>query len=139
MNKRQLQAPFFEIGPKNYLFGEQIYDLAKIADAASQKYGIPVIYTTPYVNIEQVARRFKNLHVFAPHMDALLPGRGLSDILPEALRAAGAQGVMLNHCERPLSLGVLSKTLLRACAQKKSALPPLYALTRWRRRVPLPC
>ena len=34
--------------------------------------------------------------------------------LPESLAAAGAEGVMLNHVEKPLTLGVLKKTIERA-------------------------
>jgi triosephosphate isomerase len=47
-------------------------------------------------------------------MDPLRPGRGLADILPESLVAAGAEGVMLNHVEKPLTLGALRQTILRA-------------------------
>ena len=32
-----IKAPFFEIGPKSYLYGDQILDLALAADAASEK------------------------------------------------------------------------------------------------------
>ncbi|MBE7031491.1 MAG: triose-phosphate isomerase [Ruminococcaceae bacterium] len=110
----KLQPPFFEIGPKNYMFGDQILDLARIADEAAAKYDVRVIFTTPYANIEKVASSVKNLHVFAPHMDDIPIGRGLACVLPESIKAAGAVGVMLNHCERPLSSSVLVRTLNRA-------------------------
>ena len=32
--KCTIKAPFFEIGPKSYLYGDEILDLAKAADAA---------------------------------------------------------------------------------------------------------
>jgi len=35
-------------------------------------------------------------------------------VLPEALKAAGAKGVVLNHCERPMSLTAIKKTIDRA-------------------------
>lgn len=111
---RKITPPFFEIGPKNYLYGKQIVELAKIADEASEKYQVQVIFTTPYVNIEEVARVTKNIFVFAPHMDAIPVGRGLACVLPEAVKAAGADGVMLNHAERPLDLGTLCSTVKRA-------------------------
>lgn len=114
MRNIKLEPPFFEIGPKNYLYGDQILDLARIADEAAAKYDVRVIYTTPYVNIEKVAASVKNLKVFAPHMDDIPVGRGLACILPEAVKAAGAAGVMLNHCERQLTSSVLSRTLRRA-------------------------
>ncbi|MDD3886732.1 MAG: triose-phosphate isomerase [Victivallaceae bacterium] len=109
-----IKAPFFEIGPKSYLFGDDVIDLAKAADAASAKYGVDIIFTTPVVEIARVKAATKHIHVFAPHMDALRPGRGLADILPESLVAAGAEGVMLNHTEKPLTLAVLRATIQRA-------------------------
>jgi len=110
----KIKAPFFEIGPKSYLFGQDVIDLAKAADAASAKYDVDIIFTTPIVEIARVKAATSRIHVFAPHMDPLKPGRGLADILPESLVAAGAEGVMLNHCEKPLTLGVLKETIKRA-------------------------
>lgn len=109
-----IKAPFFEIGPKSYLYGQDVIDLAKAADAASERYGVDIIFTTPVVEIARVKAATRRIHVFAPHMDPLRPGRGLADTLPESLVAAGAEGVMLNHCEKPLSLGVLKATIERA-------------------------
>ena len=114
MNAKKVKLPFFEIGPKSYLYGDDILELAKAADAASEKYGVDIIFTTPVVDIRRVREATKNIHVFAPHMDAIVPGRGLADILPESLVAAGADGVMLNHCEKPISFETLEKTLARA-------------------------
>lgn len=112
--KRALKPPFFEIGPKQYLFGDAILDLALIAERASQKHDVQVIFTSPYADIRRVADATKDLIVFAPHMDDIGVGRGLASILPESVKAAGADGVMLNHVERPLSYTVISSTLKRA-------------------------
>ncbi len=109
-----IKAPFFEIGPKNYLYGDDVLDLALAADAASEKYKVDIIFTTPYTEIRRVKENTRFLHVFAPHMDPLKPGRGLADVLAEAVKAAGAEGVMLNHCEKPISLGTLKASILRA-------------------------
>lgn len=110
----KIKAPFFEIGPKSYLYGDDIMELALAADAASEKYDVDVIFTCPVVDIRRVSEATKRLHVFAPHMDPICPGRGLADILPESLVAAGAEGVMLNHVEKPLSFAVLAETIKRA-------------------------
>ena len=110
----KIKAPFFEIGPKSYLFGDDILELAIAADRASEKYDVDVIFTCPVVDIRRVAEATKRLHVFAPHMDHIYPGRGLADTLPESLVAAGAEGVMLNHVEKPLSFAVLAETIKRA-------------------------
>ena len=109
-----IKAPFFEIGPKSYLYGEDVIELAKAADAASEKYNVDIIFTTPIVEIARVKAATKRIHVFAPHMDPLRPGRGLADILPESLVAAGAEGVMLNHVEKQVTLSTLRETIQRA-------------------------
>ena len=114
MNSKAVKLPFFEIGPKSYLYGDDILDLAIAADKASEKYGVDIIFTTPIVDIRRVREATKNIHVFAPHMDPIPVGRGLADVLPESLVAAGADGVMLNHVEKPISFEVLEKTIQRA-------------------------
>ena len=114
MNQKAVKLPFFEIGPKSYLYGDDILDLALAADAASEKYGVDIIFTTPVVDIRRVREATKHIHVFAPHMDPIEPGRGLADILPESLVAAGADGVMLNHVEKPVTFEVLEATIKRA-------------------------
>lgn len=115
MNKKKIiKPPFFEIGPKSYLYGDDILDLALAADKASEKYDVDIIFTTPLVDIRRIKEATKRIHVFAPHMDPIYPGRGLADTLPESLVAAGTEGVMLNHCEKPLTFEVLEETIKRA-------------------------
>lgn len=114
MNKFAIKPPFFEIGPKSYLYGDDILKFALAADEASEKYKVDIIFTCPVVDIRRVRENTKHIHVFAPHMDPLKPGRGLADTLPESLVAAGADGVMLNHCEKPLDMAVLKETIERA-------------------------
>lgn len=111
---REFKPPFFEIGPKQYLYGKQVLDLAKAADIAAKKYDVNIIFTAPFPDIRMVAEETENLFVFAPHMDPISAGRGVADILPESIKAAGAVGVMLNHCEKPLSFSVLRQSIKRA-------------------------
>ena len=99
---------------KSYLYGDDILELALAADKASETYDVDVIFTCPVVDIRRVAEATKRLHIFAPHMDPIYPGRGLADTLPESLVAAGAEGVMLNHVEKPLAFDVLAETIKRA-------------------------
>ena len=95
--KRIPRTPFFEIGIKNYVYGDTVLEYALAADAAAEKYDIDVMLTTPYVDIRRVAEHTKHLIILAPYMDVLRPGRGMADVLPESLKAAGAHGVVVNH------------------------------------------
>lgn len=112
--KAKLQTPFFEVGVKNYIYGDEVLRLAQAADRAAIKYDIDVIFLAPYVDIRRIAENTERLLVFAPYMDTLRPGRGMADVLPEAVRAAGAQGVVMNHCERPMTLSAIRETIKRA-------------------------
>lgn len=110
----KISPPFFEIGPKAYLYGKDVLRLAKFADLMSVRYEVPIIFTPQYVDIPLLAQETEHLLIFAQHMDPLHIGRGVGSVLPEALKAAGAVGVLLNHAEKPLSHDVLQETIHRA-------------------------
>lgn len=110
----EIKPPFFEIGPKAYLYGEGMLELAKAADKAAKKYDVRIILTPQYTDIRLLVKEIENLLIFAQHMDALPVGRGLGSVLPEAVKAAGAVVVMLNHAEKPMSISDLRRTIKRA-------------------------
>ena len=109
-----IKPPFFEIGPKALMYGEQMLKLAKVIDKTALKYDVDVIVTPQYTDISLLAQNTERILVFAQHMDYLPIGRGLGSVLPEAVKAAGAVGVMLNHAEKPLTMEVVEKTIRRA-------------------------
>jgi len=110
----KIKPPFFEFGPKAYLYGEEMLKLAKFIDKVATKYDVDVIVTPQYTDIRLLADNTERILVFAQHMDYLPVGRGLGSVLPEAVKAAGAVGVMLNHAEKPLTYDVIEKTIKRA-------------------------
>jgi triosephosphate isomerase len=113
-NQFSLTPPFFEFGPKAYLFGETMLELAKAIDESAIRHDVDVILTVGYTDIRPVADNTKRVKVFAPHMDPLPIGAGSGAVLAEAIKEAGAVGVQLNHCEKPLSMETLEQTIKRA-------------------------
>ncbi len=109
-----IKPPFFEVGPKAFLYGEKMLKLAKVIDKTAMKYDVDVIVTPQYTDISLLAQNTERIFVFAQHMDSLPVGRGLGSVLPEAVKAAGAVGVMLNHAEKPLTMEEVEKTIRRA-------------------------
>lgn len=109
-----IKPPFFEIGPKAFMYGERMLQLALAADEASARYDVRIILTPQPSDIYMLARRTSHLLIFAQHMDPLPIGRGLGSILPEAIKSAGATGVMLNHAEKPVTTSDLYKAIKRA-------------------------
>ncbi|MBR6572220.1 MAG: triose-phosphate isomerase [Clostridia bacterium] len=88
--------------------------LAQVIDKTAMKYDLDVIVTPQYTDISLLANNTERILVFAQHMDPLPVGRGLGSVLPEAVKAAGAVGVMLNHAEKKLTLDVVEQTIARA-------------------------
>lgn len=112
--KPVIRTPFFETGVKNYLYGDAVLDYARQVEAAGARHDVDVLFIAPYTEIRRVAEQCPGLVVLAPYMDILQPGRGLADVLPEAIAAAGARGVVVNHCERPMTLAQIRATIERA-------------------------
>jgi len=110
----KIRAPYFEIGPKCFMWGERMLKLAKKIDEVAGKYDLDVIVTPQYADIRLIAENTENIHVYAQHMDTLRPGRGLGSVLPESIKEAGAVGVMLNHAEKKLTLDQIRESIARA-------------------------
>lgn len=107
----KIKPPFFEIGPKAYMTGETVLELAKAVDRFSKKYDVNVIFTPQFTDLPIIARETENLFVFAQYMDPIPVGRGQGKILPEAIKAAGCHGVMLNHTECQTTLNDLARAI----------------------------
>lgn len=114
MERFTIRKPFFEIGPKTYIYGKKALELALAADRASEKYKVDIIFSAQYTDIRPIAEATSHIRVFAQHMDPVYPGKGIGAVLPEAIKEAGAVGVLLNHAERPLTLDELSRSIARA-------------------------
>lgn len=112
----KISEPFFEFGPKCYMYGDTLVRIAEGFEKLAVKYGIDVILDIPDTEIYRVARSVdtRRVHVYSQHMDSLPVGRGMGRSLPEALKAAGAVGVMLNHAEHKLTLDEIASAIRRA-------------------------
>jgi triosephosphate isomerase (TIM) len=112
----ELKEPVFEIGFKSYIYGDAAVELACAADRISGEHGVPIIITPQCVDIYRIAKATRHILVFAQHADSLEPGKGAGSVLLEAVKAAGAVGVMLNHAERRQTLSEIRRTIQRADA-----------------------
>ena len=61
--KPQIRVPYFEVGTKNYVYGDTLLEYAIAADKAAEKYDIDVLFICPAVEIRRVAENTKNLIV----------------------------------------------------------------------------
>ena len=115
MNKNyKISEPFFEYGPKCYMYGETLLEMAKGLDKLAEKYDMDIVLDIPDTEIYNVAKNVKRVHVYSQHMDSIPVGRGMGRTLPEAVKAAGAKGVMLNHAEHKLTIEEIAAAIQRA-------------------------
>jgi triosephosphate isomerase len=120
-----LKVPFFEFGPKAYLYGEKMLALAEYGDELAVKFDVEIIIDPQTLDIPEMARRCKYVKVFSQHLDPIPVGRGMGTILPEALKAWGAQGTLLNHVEKRLSLTDLELAI--RCSKELSLMTMVCA------------
>ncbi len=71
-----------------------------------------IIIAAQPTDIYLFSKKFKN-PIYAQHVDPFKPGRNTGYVLPEAVKEAGAKGVILNHSEHKLNLNVLKETINR--------------------------
>lgn len=114
VEKRKLRKPFFSVNPKSYLYGEDALNLAKACNELSEKYDIDILFTCQHTDVYRISQETKNLIITAQHMDGHNPGRGMGYILPESLKASGAEATFLNHAEHQMTLESLVKAIKRA-------------------------
>lgn len=115
VSKYRISTPFFEFGPKNYLYGARLLELIKAMDSLAHKYDMDVLVDVQTTDLRMIAENTsERIHVYAQHMDPVCVGRGMGQILPEAVKATGAVGVMLNHAERKMTLDQIRQAITRA-------------------------
>lgn len=89
--------------------GESALSLAKICAEVEKETGIKIIPIVQVVDIFRLTSQ--GLNVWAQYMDGIDFGPHTGQILPEALKEAGAKGILLNHAEKKLSLEELKKIM----------------------------
>ena len=53
--KPVIRTPYFEVGTKNYVYGDKLLEYARAADAAAGKYDIDVLFICPALEVRRVA------------------------------------------------------------------------------------
>lgn len=93
--------------------GVKALELAKLHEEVAKEFGVNFAVCPQAVDIWMVASQV-SIPVFAHHFDAVTHGQNTGHILPEALKAAGADGSLLNHAERRIPFPQIAESLNRA-------------------------
>jgi len=92
---------------------ENAVKLAKIHQAVSEELDVDIRIAVQAVDLYRVKKAVK-IPVFAQHIDPIVFGSATGHILPEAVKATGAEGTILNHSECRLDRETLKKSIERA-------------------------
>lgn len=97
-----IKKPFLVINPKNYFTQAELYEMAEIADPLVEEYGLTIILTGPFIELQNLKNKTENLLIGAQHVDYVPDGTGMGKISPQMLKEIGVDVVVLNHAENPL-------------------------------------
>lgn len=88
-------------------------ELAKKAEKVHQETDVSIGLAPQFCDISGLANGV-SLPIFAQHIDFAPPGSFTGHVLPEAVKAAGAVGTLINHSERRLKLADIDAAIMRA-------------------------
>ena len=110
----RLKPPLFLLNLKCYpaALGSRADAMARSLAAVGREYGVSVGLVPSLPDLGRIAASDR-LPILAPHCDPQPPGASTGFAIPEALRAAGALGSLVNHSEHRLSPNLLTSTVQR--------------------------
>jgi triosephosphate isomerase (TIM) len=109
------RTPIIILNVKTYLeaTGPKALTTAKLMDALAKETGASLVIAVQPSDIPTCLSQVK-LPVYAQHIDPMSPGSNTGWILPEAVKAAGAVGTLINHSEHRLKLADIDACITRA-------------------------
>ncbi len=113
MNNTIIRTPLLSVNAKSYLWGEDLLKIAQHCEKRAIENGISISMNLPYVDLYRISQCCPHLILNAQGVDADEPGGKMGAVLPEMLKASGADGVILNHASSPMSLNNIIKTVER--------------------------
>ncbi|MBW2970860.1 triose-phosphate isomerase [Candidatus Woesearchaeota archaeon] len=110
-----IPTPVIVINFKTYeqSTGKKAVELAKLCEKVAAKEKVHISVAVQTADIAAVAKAVK-IPVFGQHMDAIGYGAHTGHTLPEAVKQAGASGVMVNHSEYQLEYAKIKNCVERA-------------------------
>lgn len=110
-----LKTPVIVLNVKTYAeaTGSKALEIAEIMDKISKETGASMAISVQATDLTMCAEKV-SIPVFAEHIDPIKPGSHTGWTLPEAVKAAGAVGTLINHSEHRLKLADIDVCIARA-------------------------
>ena len=110
-----LKTPVIVLNVKTYAeaTGNSALDIAVAMDKIGKETGASMAIAVQAIDISRCVEKI-SIPVFAEHIDPIKPGSHTGWNLPEAVKAAGAIGTLINHSEHQLKLADIDVCITRA-------------------------
>ena len=110
-----LKTPVIVLNVKTYTesTGVNALELARLIEKIEKETSVSMAIAVQACDIARCAEEV-GIPVYAQHIDPIKPGSSTGWTLPEAVKAAGAVGTLINHSEHRLILADIDTCLLRA-------------------------
>ena len=110
-----LKTPTIVLNVKTYAeaTGNNALEIALLMDKISKETGASMAISVQATDITLCKEKI-SIPVFAEHIDPIKPGSHTGWTLPEAVKAAGAIGTLINHSEHRLILADIDVCITRA-------------------------
>jgi len=96
-------------------FGDGALRLASVCESLSSIHGVNICIAPHLLDLQNVGSRVK-IPIFAQHFHPIGMGKATGHIPAESLKLAGASGVIINHCEKPLPMNEIKERVEMAKA-----------------------
>lgn len=110
-----LHTPAIVLNVKTYVeaTGINALNLARLMTKISEETGVSMAIAVQASDINLCVKEV-GIPVYAQHIDPIKPGSNTGWILPDAVKAAGAVGTLINHSEHRLILSDIDVCITRA-------------------------
>lgn len=110
-----LKTPVIVLNVKTYeeATWTKALEIAELMDEISKETGVKMAISVQATDISLCSQKV-SIPVFAEHIDPIKPGSHTGWTLPEAVKAAGAFGTLINHSEHRLILADIDTCITRA-------------------------
>jgi triosephosphate isomerase len=110
-----LKTPTIVLNVKTYVeaTGKNALLLARLMEKISKETGVSMAIAVQASDITSCAKEV-SIPIYAQHIDPIKPGSSTGWTLPEAVKAAGAHGTLINHSEHRLNLADIDTCISRA-------------------------
>jgi len=110
-----MENPLIVINCKVYRegMGRRVDLIAQSAQDIGEESGVTIGLAPTYTDLHRISHHF-DIPVFSQHLDGVSPGAYTGHITAESVRMAGAQGTLLNHSEKKLTLADIEAAIRAA-------------------------